>query len=93
MDTMGALALGTEAPSTELLHRLPYKRSASLITNKMIRNISVQYLFQMAVLAFLLLKDEKVIQLFGVVVGSRQHTTIIFNTFVFCQIFNEINAR
>jgi hypothetical protein len=29
----------------------------------------------------------------GVVPNSREHITVIFNGFVFCQIFNEINAR
>ena len=54
MDTMGALALGTEPPSKTLLSRKPYKRDASLISKKMIRNITVQFFFQMAVLAYLL---------------------------------------
>lgn len=36
MDTMGALALGTEPPSSELLSRRPYKRNASLISNIMV---------------------------------------------------------
>jgi Ca2+-transporting ATPase len=30
---------------------------------------------------------------FDCVEGSRTHVTIIFNTFVLCQVFNEINAR
>ena len=42
MDTMGALALGTEPPSPSLLNRRPYKRDASLISNVMWRNILVQ---------------------------------------------------
>jgi hypothetical protein len=29
----------------------------------------------------------------GVTPNGEQHFTIVFNTFVFCQIFNEINAR
>ena len=32
MDTMGALALGTEKPTNEVLKRPPYKRSASLVS-------------------------------------------------------------
>jgi hypothetical protein len=90
MDTMGALALGTEPPSTKLLQRRPYKRNASLISNKMYRNIGVQFLFQMALLSYLLLHGAAH---FGTVENSPQHLTIIFNTFVFCQVFNEINAR
>ena len=31
MDTMGALALGTETPSMELLDRKPYKLSAFIV--------------------------------------------------------------
>ena len=32
MDTMGALALGTEGPTPSLLERAPYKRDASLVS-------------------------------------------------------------
>ena len=54
MDTMGALALGTEAPTAELLLRRPYKRSASLISRPMWRNILSQSLFQLILLLLLL---------------------------------------
>lgn len=90
MDTMGALALGTEPPSAKLLMRRPYKRNASLISNKMARNILVQFAFQMALLTYLLLVGAPH---FGAELHSKVHLTIIFNTFVFCQVFNEINAR
>ena len=90
MDTMGALALGTEPPSPTLLARRPYKRDASLINRKMWRNILVQSIFQICVLGYLLLAGAED---FGVQIGSRVHTTIVFTTFVFCQIFNEFNAR
>lgn len=90
MDTMGALALGTEPPSPKLLRRRPYKRNASLISNKMLRNITVQFFFQFAVLSYLLLRGYAD---FGVEENSIQHVTVIFNAFVFCQVFNELNAR
>jgi calcium-translocating P-type ATPase len=90
MDTMGALALGTEPPSPTLLQRRPYKRNASLINNKMLRHITIQFLFQMALLSYLLLLGASH---FDTIAGSKVHLTIIFNTFVFCQVFNEINAR
>ena len=87
---MGALALGTEPPSPKLLNRRPYKRDASLISNLMWRNIAFQSVFQIALLAYLLLYGAKD---FGAEHESRVHITIVFNTFVFCQIFNEFNAR
>ena len=90
MDTMGALALGTEPPSAKLLQRRPYKRNASLVSNKMARNIFVQFAFQMALLCYLLLVGAPH---FDTAANSKEHLTIIFNTFVFCQVFNEINAR
>jgi Ca2+-transporting ATPase len=90
MDTMGALALGTEAPSQSLLLRLPFKRTASLVNRIMARHIAVQSAYQLVLLPWLLLRGAAV---FGVEDGSIKHFTIIFNAFVFCQIFNEFNAR
>jgi magnesium-transporting ATPase (P-type) len=106
MDTMGALALGTESPSQSLLNRLPYRRNASLISRVMWRNIICQSIFQILLLGYLLKFGP---QLFNsslaspftdlstdaslVVLDSIEHYTIIFNVFVFCQIFNEYNAR
>ncbi len=90
MDTLGALALGTEPPSEKLLQRRPYKRDASLISRVMIRNILVQSVFQVAVLMYLL--HGAPVDM-GLKAGSPQHSTFVFNTFVFCQIFNELNAR
>lgn len=91
MDTMGALALGTEAPTSALLKRKPYKRNASLINNQMWRNIFIQFLYQMFILIVLLQYSPLLFP--DVVVNSKHHLTIVFNTFVFCQVFNELNAR
>lgn len=90
MDTMGALALGTEPPSSALLQRLPYRRDASLISNVMWKHVFIQSLFQIVLLAYVLLQGAKD---FHVVEGSVEHFTIVFNVFVFCQLFNEFNAR
>jgi P-type Ca2+ transporter type 2C len=90
MDTMGALALGTEPPRIELLDRRPYRRDASLISRPMWRNILCQATYQLIVLVFLLNKGPK---MFNCEDGSNHHFTIIFNAFVFCQVFNEFNAR
>eukprot|EP00752_Nemacystus_decipiens_P003489 g3222.t1 len=160
MDTMGALALGTESPTLKLLDRRPYKRTAPLISRPMFRNIMVQSIFQLALLLFLLydphtlfpgiLKDnacrewsvasqvdepaevngyfcsdytdfladcelEKEYECHDLFFDGFEsndaaddfkdrcdveceqedytHYTILFNAFVFCQIFNELNAR
>jgi magnesium-transporting ATPase (P-type) len=90
MDTMGALALGTEPPKPELLDRRPYKRDASLISLPMWRNILIQATYQLALLVYLLNKGP---DLYHCEDGSTHHFTILFNAFVFCQVFNEFNAR
>lgn len=46
MDTMGALALGTEVPKMELLQRRPYKKEASLVSRIMLKHILIQALYQ-----------------------------------------------
>jgi Ca2+-transporting ATPase len=171
MDTMGALALGTEYPTPALLQRKPYKRTASLISRPMLRNIICQSAFQLALLFVLLYKapgyfnvpegnaclrysvDQGETTLWDLTTGSissigtfscadfsdychgdnrgdgclekvrtltaggisqersiasledfastcleckkldYRHYSIIFNAFIFCQLFNELNAR
>ena len=58
MDTLGALALGTEMPTMAILARKPYKRSAPLVSKPMLRNIIVQAIFQLAVLLFILFNHK-----------------------------------
>ncbi len=87
---MGALALGTEPPAMNLLNRRPYKRDSSLISLPMWRNIFAQASYQLGLLIFLLQRGPEI---FGCESGSTHHFTIIFNAFVFCQVFNEFNAR
>jgi magnesium-transporting ATPase (P-type) len=49
-----SLSAGTESPASELLERKPYKRTASLISIPMWRNILVQSTFQLVLLITLL---------------------------------------
>jgi len=104
MDTMAALALGTEKPTPSLLLRKPYGKKGKLITMLMVRNILGQSAFQLIVLLTILYavgKDGQHLVFPGVAGGQQAaeeglpsiHYTILFNTFVFCQVFNEINSR
>ncbi|KAK7271828.1 hypothetical protein RJT34_28041 [Clitoria ternatea] len=88
MDTLGALALATENPTMELMDKPPVGRTKPLITNIMWRNLLAQAFYQIAVLLTLQFKGESI---FGVTSGVND--TLIFNTFVLCQVFNEFNTR
>ncbi|MQL80083.1 hypothetical protein Taro_012532 [Colocasia esculenta] len=88
MDTLGALALATEKPTEELLQKSPVGRTAPLITRIMWRNLLAQAAFQISVLLVFHFRGESI---FGV--GEKVKNTLVFNTFVLCQVFNEFNAR
>ncbi|XP_009792877.1 putative calcium-transporting ATPase 13, plasma membrane-type [Nicotiana sylvestris] len=88
MDTLGALALATEKPTEELMKKLPVGRTEPLITNIMWRNLMAQALYQIVVLLTFQFKGESIF-----CVNKRVNDTLIFNTFVLCQVFNEFNAR
>ncbi|GAM26529.1 hypothetical protein SAMD00019534_097040 [Acytostelium subglobosum LB1] len=96
MDTLAALALATEPPTPELLDRPPNGKEAPLITRSMWKNIIGQSVLQLIVLFVLLYKGHDIYGNFvtyKIVKNSVHHYTIVFNTFVFLQLFNEINSR
>lgn len=88
MDTLGALALATDRPTDELMKNPPVGRTEPLITNIMWRNLLSQALYQIAILLIFQFKGESIFN-----VSPEVNDTIIFNTFVLCQVFNEFNAR
>ncbi|KAL8186939.1 UNVERIFIED_CONTAM: ATPase, Ca transporting, plasma membrane [Gekko kuhli] len=98
MDTFASLALATEKPTEALLKRKPYGRKKPLISRTMLKNILCHAFYQLVVVFGLLFAGEK---LFDIENGRSapmqappsQHYTIVFNTFVMMQIFNEVNAR
>ncbi|KAL4396657.1 hypothetical protein AHAS_Ahas01G0113800 [Arachis hypogaea] len=92
MDTLGALALATEPPNDDLMKRAPVGRKGDFISNIMWRNILGQSVYQVVVIWLL----QTVGRWFFFLWGPNPDVvlnTLIFNTFVFCQVFNEINSR
>ncbi|CAK9147509.1 unnamed protein product [Ilex paraguariensis] len=92
MDTLGALALATEPPHDGLMKRPPIGRNVNFITAIMWRNIIGHSIYQLAVLGVLMFGGKSLLKLNGPD-SSSVLKTLIFNTFVFCQVFNEINSR
>uniref|UniRef100_A0A674H5E4 Calcium-transporting ATPase n=1 Tax=Taeniopygia guttata TaxID=59729 RepID=A0A674H5E4_TAEGU len=98
MDTLASLALATEPPTEALLLRKPYGREHPLLSGTMLRNILGHAAYQLLVIFTLLFAGEV---LFDIDSGRAaplhappsEHFTIIFNTFVLMQLFNELNAR
>ncbi|XP_022745023.1 putative calcium-transporting ATPase 11, plasma membrane-type [Durio zibethinus] len=92
MDTLGALALATEPPNDALMKRPPVPRVANFITKPIWRNIIGQSIYQLIVLGVLNFDGKQLLRLTGSDATSVLNT-VIFNSFVFCQLFNEINSR
>ncbi|XP_065740905.1 plasma membrane calcium-transporting ATPase 2 isoform X5 [Phocoena phocoena] len=98
MDTFASLALATEPPTESLLLRKPYGRNKPLISRTMMKNILGHAVYQLTLIFTLLFVGEKMFQIDSgrnapLHSPPSEHYTIIFNTFVMMQLFNEINAR
>ncbi|KAI0400155.1 calcium-translocating P-type ATPase [Xylaria palmicola] len=94
MDTFAALALATDPPTDKILDRLPQPKSAPLITTNMWKMIMGQTLFQLIVTFVLYFAGN---QILGYdpnnATQQKELNTMVFNTFVWMQIFNELNNR
>ena len=95
MDSLASLALASEPPVPELLEKEPVNRSESMITRRMWANLAGHSTYQIVVVMTLLFAGRP---LFGLEKRGHEeensvHYTIIFNTFVWMQLFNEVNCR
>ena len=92
MDTFAALALATDPPTPSILDRKPEPKSAPLITVTMWKMIIGQSIFQLVVTLVLYFGGTSILSYQS---GREQDQlqTLIFNTFVWMQIFNQYNNR
>ncbi|KAL0954828.1 hypothetical protein HGRIS_003773 [Hohenbuehelia grisea] len=99
MDTFAALALATDPASEALLDRKPDKKTAPLFSVNMYKMIFLQSAYQTTmilifhflgrrILGFPHTGDENVDEHHDDIIQ-----TLVFNAFVFAQIFNSINCR
>ncbi|KAF2396601.1 calcium-translocating P-type ATPase [Trichodelitschia bisporula] len=88
MDTFAALALATDPPSGSLLDRKPEPKHSPLINLTMWKMIVGQSIFQLIVTFVLYFAGPHFLHY-----PERQQNTLVFNVFVWMQIFNAINSR
>ncbi|KAH6614024.1 calcium transporting P-type ATPase-like protein [Boeremia exigua] len=92
MDTFAALALATDPPTRSLLNRKPDPKSAPLITLRMWKMIIGQAIYQLVVTFILYFAGESILS-YESENEKKQLPTLVFNTFVWMQIFNALNNR
>ncbi|KAK9375629.1 ATPase P-type H+ transporting proton pump [Lipomyces chichibuensis] len=88
MDTLAALALATDPPTEEILNRKPSKRTAPLISIIMWKMVIGQAIFQLTVTLILHFGGPTFLGY-----PDDELRSVVFNTFVWMQIFNEFNNR
>ena len=92
MDTFAALALATDPPTPSILDRKPEPKSAPLISLTMWKMIIGQSMYQLAVTLILYFGGKSILS-YQTPEEINQLQTLIFNTFVWMQIFNQWNSR
>ncbi|KAK3983866.1 hypothetical protein QBC44DRAFT_337981 [Cladorrhinum sp. PSN332] len=94
MDTFAALALATDPPAPSILDRAPDKKSAPLISTRMGKMIIGQAICQLAITIVLNFAGPTLLDYDMSNKDEAKHlATLIFNTFVWLQIFNALNNR
>jgi P-type Ca2+ transporter type 2C len=99
MDTFAALALATDQASEALLDRKPDKKTDPLFTVDMIKQIIGQSTYLNAVILIFHFLGSKILGYQHVNDAQQQKhqntvvQTLVFNAFVFAQIWNSFNSR
>lgn len=98
MDTLAALSLSTDKPTEALYDRKPAKLTESILTIEMRSMILVQAIYQviacLSIYITALNSNDPGFRLFNSDGDTNKRIpTLIFNVFVLCQVFNEINCR
>lgn len=95
MDTLAALALATDPPQDSVLDRKPEPKGSSIISTTMWKMILGQALYQLAITLLLYYgSPHGLLPLPGPNFATPgQIRTLVFNTFVWMQIFNQWNNR
>ena len=99
MDTLAALALATDPPTDSILKRPPAKKTDGLISFDMWKMIIGQAIYQIVITLVLFYAGQDIFEWppgpnpEPNTLGLELRNSVVFNTFVWCQIFNQLNSR
>ena len=92
MDTFAALALATDPATYSSLDRKPDRKWAPLFSCDMLKQIAGQSAYQCIIILIFHFLGARILG-FGHDETDKRVTTLVFNAFVFAQIFNSFNCR
>ncbi|KAH8884711.1 calcium-translocating P-type ATPase [Thozetella sp. PMI_491] len=93
MDTLAALALATDPPQDSVLNRKPERKGSSIISTTMWKMILGQAVYQLLITFLLYFGSPGILPAYDDGVSDAEIQTLVFNTFVWMQIFNQWNNR
>lgn len=100
MDVLGALALATAAPLPSVIHQPAITHDTPILQKVIWRQVYGVTLWNVIVMVLVMYFGRSMFSLpyqssdqVADTPNKQQHFTIIFNTFVFLQFFNQINCR
>jgi len=93
MDTFAALALATDPATEELLDRKPDRKTAPLFSVDMYKMILMQSCYQIFIILLFHFKGVDFLGFEHTTENERIVKSLVFNAFVFAQIFNSVNCR
>ncbi|KAF5367569.1 hypothetical protein D9758_003794 [Tetrapyrgos nigripes] len=93
MDTFAALALATDPAHEGLLDRKPDRKTSPLFTTDMYKQILFQSCYQTAAILIFHFLGRQILGLENTEHNGDVVKTLVFNAFVFAQIFNSVNSR
>jgi Ca2+-transporting ATPase len=96
MDTFAALALATDPATEALLDRKPDKKTAPLFSTEMYKQIMFQSTYQIFIILIFHFLGTRILSFDANMDTEEQDLTVqtlVFNAFVFAQIFNSVNCR
>jgi P-type Ca2+ transporter type 2C len=93
MDTFAALALATDKATESLLDRQPEKKTTPLFSTDMYKQILFQSLYQVVIVILFHFLGGKILGHIDQNNSDRIVQTVVFNIFVFAQIFHSFNSR
>ncbi|KAK0707480.1 hypothetical protein B0H67DRAFT_556169 [Lasiosphaeris hirsuta] len=93
MDTLAALALATDPPQESVLDRKPERKGSSIISTTMWKMILGQAVYQLLITFLLYFGAPGILPAYDPDVTKEEVQTLVFNTFVWMQIFNQWNNR
>jgi len=88
MDTLAALALATDPPQESVLERKPERKGSSIISTTMWKMILGQAVYQLLITFLIYFGGVSVLPGPDTMSDAQIHT-LVFNTFVWMQIFNQ----